>query len=61
MTLTLECGDCWAMRTLAGLGDLGACPKHATPAQREAANKQILRLAEQPLKLVELARELVRK
>lgn len=49
--MMLECGDCWAMRTLSGLGEHGACPKHATPAQREAASKQILRLAEQPLKL----------
>lgn len=50
MLSDLQCWDCYAMRVLAGLGDRGACPRHATPAQREAAASSIreMRLRDNP-------------
>lgn len=45
MSPDLQCWDCYAMRALAGIGILGACSRHATPEQREAANQSIRELA----------------
>lgn len=42
--MTVSCWECY----VASLVDLMACPRHATAAERKAAERRVLALADRP-------------